>query len=58
MLIGFLILAGSVGYNILVSRVVRNRTRALVQIIDEKSALEESEKETAPACRSSSAPGS
>lgn len=45
MLIGFLILAGSVGYNILVSRVVRNRTRALVKIIDEKSALEESEKE-------------
>lgn len=45
LLIGFLILGGSVGYNILVSRVVRNRTRALVKIIDEKSALEESEKE-------------
>lgn len=45
LLIGFLILAGSVGYNVLVSRVVANRTKALVRIIDEKTELEESNRE-------------
>lgn len=45
LLIGFLILAGSVGYNVLVSRIVANRTKALVKIIDEKTELEESDKE-------------
>lgn len=45
LLIGFLILAGSVGYNVLVSRVVASRTKALVKIIDEKTELEESNRE-------------
>lgn len=45
LLICFLILAGSVGYNILVSRLVTNRTRELVKIIDEKAQLEVSDKE-------------
>lgn len=45
LLIGFLILAGSVGYNVLVSRVVANRTKSLVRIIDEKTELEESNRE-------------
>ena len=45
LLIGILILAGSVGYNVLVSRIVASRTKALVKIIDEKTELEESDKE-------------
>lgn len=44
LLIGFLILAGSVLYGISVSLIVRRRTKELVQIIDEKTSLENTAK--------------
>lgn len=44
LLIGFLILAGSLLYGFSVSRIVRRRTKELVQIIDEKTSLEKTAK--------------